>query len=118
MSRKNPTPIAKPEVVFLNAYRDAAKLRSLGYDKDLKLGDCLAQLEDREAQYLWRDFIVSMDNKFFEKEFSHAALWQACLDHKVNPLHITHSIAHGQILGRNAARPCLLYTSPSPRDRG
>lgn len=118
MSRKNPTPIAKPEVVFLNAYRDAAKLRSLGYDKDLKLGDCLAQLDDREAQYLWRDFIVSMDNKFFEKEFSHAALWQACLDHKVNPLHITHSIAHGQILGRNAARPNLVIYQDGVKEQG
>lgn len=108
MSRRNPTPIAKPEAVFLNAYREAAKHRSLGYDKSLKLGDCLAQLDDREAQYLWRDFIVSMDNKFFEKDFSHAALWKACLDHKVNPLHITHSIDHGQILGRNAARPNLI----------
>lgn len=118
MSRKNPTPIAKPEVVFLNAYKDAVKHRSLGYDKSLKLGDCLAQLDDREAQYLWHDFIVLMDSKFFEKDFSHAALWKACLDHKVNPLHITHSIAHGQILGRNAARPNLVIYQDGVGEQG
>lgn len=118
MSRKHPTPIAKPEVVFLNAYKDAVKHRSLGYDKGLKLGDCLAQLDDREAQYLWHDFIVLMDNKFFEKDFSHSALWKACLDHKVNPLHITHSIAHGQILGRNAARPNLVIYQDGVGEQG
>jgi len=116
VSRKAPTPIARPETVLLNAYREATKSCRLDFNKSLKLGEFLTQLDELEAEYLWDRFIQAIDSKFYDKDFSHADLWLACLDQKVNPLHITHSLDHGEILGRNAARPNLIIFKDGAKD--
>lgn len=98
--RRTPTPIAKPDVVLLNAYKAIIKHCSVDFEKGMKIGDHLALLDDREATYRWRDFVESVAEKFADKSFSNSIFWIACLKQSIHPLHIVNTMKSDERLQR------------------
>ncbi|AXH60000.1 hypothetical protein [Pseudomonas amygdali] len=90
--RRQEIPLAKPAIVLSNAYKAVASDRTAKLTSDTKIGDHLAALGDSEATITWKQFVLSVAEKFDNKHFSRSFFWIACLKQNVNPLHVIEGI--------------------------